>query len=374
MDLEAQGSNDNRRSCPKCFAINDPGAEFCVECGASLGDSADGSDSQVYQDLASANLLRMRGDFQGAVDTCLGILRRFPNNLTAHSLLGDIYYEKDELKQASEWYEMALDLDPSAERERNMLHKIKSRMERSDAAETARQIGINDTKPPRTGLYVGIVATSIAVVGIASYFIGTATAKNAKANPKQDISNPIVIPAEPKAEPTRQDTGVERPGMSLEDIKLMEDIRSTGRRGNVVLSAVNDNSSKTAVITGSAIDDEPLYETAVYMASDAFHARPEMQSVTVRILKARNLAFSAVVSRAAYEEAAAMYEKGETMEAIARVVFPNAWTNEPTNIVPRDDVSPTTPTPGDESGEAAGEGQPAHTDPPSTDTETSTGN
>ena len=305
----------------------------------------------------------MRGDFQGAVDTCLSILRRFPNNLTAHSLLGDIYYEKDELKQASEWYEMALDLDPSAERERNMLQKIRTRMERTDAAETARQIGINDTKPPRTGLYVGLVATSIAVVGIASYFIGTATSKSAKDRLKNEINNPIVIPAEPKAEPVRQDTGVERPGMSLEDIQLMDDIRSSGRRGNIVLSAINEISLKSAVITGSAVDDESLYETAVYMASDAFNARPEMQSVTVRILKARKLAFSAVVSRAAYDEAAGMYEKGEPMEAIARVIFPNAWTNEPTNIIPRDGVTPPSSNTSEESQTTNGEGNSATTDP-----------
>ena len=109
--MAVQGRSETT-SCPKCFAVVKLGAEFCPECGATLDPASGGSDQEVYNDLAKANLLRNRHQMPEAIEVALGILRKYPNNATAHTLLGDIYAELDDLKQAAEWYEMALDLSP----------------------------------------------------------------------------------------------------------------------------------------------------------------------------------------------------------------------------------------------------------------------
>gem|GEM_PF-4072257 len=90
--MEVPGSNDI--ICDFCFAMNPQGAHICEECGAPLvegKEAGDESDQLVYRDLARANLQRMRGDFAAARETCLSILRRYPNNATTQGLLGDIY-------------------------------------------------------------------------------------------------------------------------------------------------------------------------------------------------------------------------------------------------------------------------------------------
>ena len=75
-------AQEQNKVCTKCFEVNDPAATFCIECGAPLSDdpTAEGSDQEVYREITQANLHRIRGDYKEAIDVCLGILKRFPNN------------------------------------------------------------------------------------------------------------------------------------------------------------------------------------------------------------------------------------------------------------------------------------------------------
>src|SRR6476659_8692450 len=63
--------------------------------------------------LAQANLARIRGQRQEAVDLCVQVLRTQPGNADAHSLLGDIYRDQGAVDDAIQWYRMAADLRPS---------------------------------------------------------------------------------------------------------------------------------------------------------------------------------------------------------------------------------------------------------------------
>ena len=60
--------------------------------------------------LAKANLARIRGQWNEAVDTCVQVLRTHPGNADAHSLLGDIYRDQGAIDDAIQWYRMAADL------------------------------------------------------------------------------------------------------------------------------------------------------------------------------------------------------------------------------------------------------------------------
>ena len=108
---------------------------------------------------------------------CLGILKRFPNNGTAHTLLGDIYAEKGELEQAAEWFEMALDLRPESENDRRKLEAVQRRRFEQDAASAAQQLGIPESKP-RAQQYVFVMVLLVVIVGIGSFLLGGSMAPN----------------------------------------------------------------------------------------------------------------------------------------------------------------------------------------------------
>jgi len=105
--------------CPKCFADIPDTSAFCLECGSRIKEDtvdslyAEGSDREVYPEIAKANLLRMRGQWEEAAQICIQVLRRFPGNETVHALLGDIYSDQGQFEEAIHWYEMLVDLVPS---------------------------------------------------------------------------------------------------------------------------------------------------------------------------------------------------------------------------------------------------------------------
>lgn len=62
--------------------------------------------------LARANLLRMRGQWDEAVASCMAALRKAPHSAAAHLLLGEIYEAQGKVDDAVPWYNMAVDHDP----------------------------------------------------------------------------------------------------------------------------------------------------------------------------------------------------------------------------------------------------------------------
>lgn len=156
--------------CSKCFATVEAEAPFCPECGVSM-TSSDGSDAEIYPMLARANLLRMRGEYGQAEAVCLKILKRFPNNATANTLLGDICGERGDLEQSAQWYEMALEVIPDSSVDKQKLAAVRQRIHERDTAATADQIGI----PGKTHSAVVPVLLAVALmaaIALAAYFLG----------------------------------------------------------------------------------------------------------------------------------------------------------------------------------------------------------
>ncbi|MCS7209388.1 MAG: tetratricopeptide repeat protein [Fimbriimonadales bacterium] len=118
--------------CPKCFAEIPDVSAFCMECGSRIREDtldplyAEGSDREVYPELARANLLRMQGKYDEAVEVCRRILGRFPSNETVHALLGDIYADQGKLEDAIQWYELLAELAPGNVRYTAKLHQLRA--------------------------------------------------------------------------------------------------------------------------------------------------------------------------------------------------------------------------------------------------------
>jgi hypothetical protein len=160
-------------NCPRCAVSLPAESRFCLECGARLepegGRIAPGSGqaqgaappapsgeglavpahapcsrpapappsaggttlaSREADDcLIQANLLRMRGRWDEAVQQCVEALQRQPANASAHSLLGDIYENRGRLEDAIHWYQVALELSPTSAADRSKLARARELLE-----------------------------------------------------------------------------------------------------------------------------------------------------------------------------------------------------------------------------------------------------
>jgi hypothetical protein len=74
--------------------------------------------------LMRANIFRERREQALAAALCSEVLRRNPTNPEAHSLMGDIARDQGKLKDAIEWYKLALDLAPDNPVDRKKLEAV----------------------------------------------------------------------------------------------------------------------------------------------------------------------------------------------------------------------------------------------------------
>ncbi len=95
------------------------------------GRAGRGSDlpREAYALLAQANLLRMRGCWEAAVENCMAALRLAPDSPSAQSLLGDIYENQGRYDDAIQWYRMALDAHPDSPADRLKLERLTARQQ-----------------------------------------------------------------------------------------------------------------------------------------------------------------------------------------------------------------------------------------------------
>ena len=87
-----------------------------------------GAEDEVYVMLVTANVLRLRRQWGLAEAKCSEVLRREPENAAAYSLLGDISRDQGKLRDAIEWYKLALDRDPGNEGDRKKLEAVIDRV------------------------------------------------------------------------------------------------------------------------------------------------------------------------------------------------------------------------------------------------------
>ncbi|MBA4291490.1 hypothetical protein C0431_00815 [bacterium] len=304
--------------------------DFCPECGYTIG-KGEGSDTEVYQDLAQANLSRMRGDKQAAIDQCLKILRAFPNNVTAHSLLGEIYLEHGELTQAKEWFEMALDLDPKAVREKQMLDRVTQDLALKDHQASVETLEVK----PKSGLTLlwATMVVLILLVGIASFFVGQNAGKKSEKVAVQAPAEPIRIPASEQATATPTTEPAQNPPdpvpsvvNAADDAEAVQSIFAKAQKGAIIQTILVNPAQEEVVLTAVAEADVPFETTALMLAGDVFVGRPATKTATVRIIgSAGRVAFVGSVERSAYDEVQGLSGGNTPVDELGVKAFPNAW-------------------------------------------------
>jgi len=120
-------------TCPQCGSALPDGASLCPECGAPSVQARSNHalqplDSEVSVPLAEANLLRLRRNYDRATAKCVEVLRKYPNNASAHSLLGDIYRDQSTYSEALAWYKLAAQLDPAGTADRQKIEQVEAQL------------------------------------------------------------------------------------------------------------------------------------------------------------------------------------------------------------------------------------------------------
>lgn len=345
--MAAQGSEKKFNICDRCFASVPSGLAACPECGAPIQTeekATEQGDSQVYHELARANLLRMRGDYLAAEAECLKILRRFPNNASAHTLLGDIYNEKGDPEQALQWYELSIDLvDDGAVTEK--IAAAKRRIADRDQATTARELGLPAERSQKAK-FVLFVLIPVIVVFIAAYALGrrnagTSDARGSKVVPPINMPghDPVVDPREGSPKTASNQT-------AGSEIVLLERIKTATADGANLQLVLQDPRTKDLTLSYMIEEDKQIRPMGARIASAALDTVPDALQVTVRAMRGGNLIYIANVHRSRLNETKQpnwQTENRDNPSAWIDYVLENEWTTVP--------KSPST-TPADDGGTA----------------------
>jgi len=285
-----------------------------MECGARISEvkgdtlALEGSDIEVYPEIARANLRRMQGNYEEAVSVCRQILGRFPSNETAHALMGDIYADQGKLGDAIQWYEMLVELAPDNAVYSAKLFNLRALYASQIAPPPP--VELPEEKPakapsPRVWAYVvGGVLTLILVVSAflagarlsasqgassPSQVASTAPPALNPANQPQDTPNRVIPPptspseepASPPAPPRGGFTGMSQPE---EQVARAVSQRLNGLPIWCSYDPVNQTWQVRSSIRAGVLTRERLMQDALALAGTFLTQMPNEPSVSVALL------------------------------------------------------------------------------------------
>jgi len=131
-----------------------------VETGARA-ESAE----EVFPLLAAANLARRRGNLAEAERQCREISTQYPESAAVHSLLGEVYEEMNRPDDARACYQLALQLEPNNQGDRERLDRLLQRTQSGNHRRTfriPRTVGLLSVG--RAGFPAGWVAAAILAI------------------------------------------------------------------------------------------------------------------------------------------------------------------------------------------------------------------
>ncbi len=323
----------------------------------------DPTDEESQRELAGANLARMRGDYQAATTQCLSLLHRKPDQMDAHTLLGDIYAEQGDIEQASQWYELALDLNAASVPDQLKLKATRARMKEREAAATAQTLGLPSGQQ-RLRVYIAGCVVLIILISFAAYLVGQKSVNRyqtaspevlGKAAPLE--ANPSVTNVGPNpVETTASDTGTTPnavPGSTGErtpplpaasgvdeDRALLAQL--SPRVPEVrILSALVDPRSKQTTITFQLKPDDDERKMGAEIAKAALDQNLDTNVVVVRAVRNEHVVYLADVPRSKLIEtqSSAWQQENPAADAWVGFVLTKEWTDSKTS------APNTSPTP-----------------------------
>ncbi len=333
----------SKTNCPSCTAELPEGSRYCPACGASREVSQGMADWRAEPMLAEANLLRMRGQWQDAETRCIETLRLDPNNVHAHSLLGDIYRDQGRYDDAAQWYQMALDLNPASAADRAKLTYVEKLLAKSVPAHSGSLGGTQPLLGLSPVLWIrGLTAISVAFIVIVVAIVLTSRGSSPRetrgtvpgsagtvttALPTGTTGGPLPLPRPPQPSSEAAKAPTSRPATSApatpniytdRELALRDQVTrqaGLGPETTVAEATIEPREQRASLLllqTTSATDPsavrEAITRTALAAAHAAFLADQAIQRVTVEVRIASSAgradpAFSGDVERLAFDAA-----------------------------------------------------------------------
>lgn len=133
-------------ACARCGQELETGDTHCRRCGEPVWPqrsprSSGPAAGEAYKQLTLANRYRLGRHLDLAEVCCAEALRLDPGNPEAYSLMGDICRDQGRVRDAIEWYRMALDRDPTRAEDRKKLEALIDREERGRPPGTLSKLG-----------------------------------------------------------------------------------------------------------------------------------------------------------------------------------------------------------------------------------------
>lgn len=284
--------------CPKCFAEIPETSAFCMECGSRIKEDtidplyAEGSDREIYPELARANLLRMQGKYEEAIEVCRRIMGRFPSNETVHTLLGDIYADQGKLEDAIQWYELLVELAPTNVHYNAKLHNLRAMHAAQVAPPPPVALPDAEPKPAKPKALAYGLFGLLALILVAASFVAGARMNAPKATTNQSGAAPQAsVAAAPKTEPATEPVRIPPPTKVEPPLAL-----PPAATGFVGMSTVEQNLAQQL---SQHLSGAPVW-CAFEPASNRWQARIRIQSGVLN--KTRVLQEAIALARAFYEQ------------------------------------------------------------------------
>lgn len=303
----------------------------CPECGAPTQSDKPflAADAPAHRDLSEANLLRVRGEIEQAERKCLSILRKFPNDPGAHTLLGDIHFDRGDWPRAIEWYELALELNPGNMIDREKLAEARIRQDEQLYSTTVEQIGLSSAPSSAPWVAAGLMGV-VAVLAFAAWSL-TSLKKPIKtsSNPTEvTVTAPQSRPVTPKistvGQPempatehdmnaaaaggatnsgsTSENPMAPAPGTTDEDRTIAQLLQQRSTEGARLLDVAQDPRTKAVALTFSVATGDDMRRIGAILARDTFGQVPDALIVTLRGVDGEKVAFVADATRVRLRE------------------------------------------------------------------------
>jgi hypothetical protein len=139
-------------TCSQCGIRVDDDDDKCFNCGAPILSDVNPtlSGSKIERDLVEANLLKIKRKFVEAISVCAEVLRNNPENAAAHALLGDIYFDQQNFREALGWYKLAVKLEPLNENYKKKVNGLADKIFGADTPLGSKQKSSGWSKTPVT--------------------------------------------------------------------------------------------------------------------------------------------------------------------------------------------------------------------------------
>ena len=302
----------------------------------------------VYSLLAQANLLRVRGQWEGAAEACMAALRLAPDSASANSLLGDIYENQGRYEAAAQWYEMALDANPDSPADRLKLDRLRQREQDRAAPAGSPQAASSAAPPlmllrrdPEKALRWGAIAAALAlalVVALAYHAVNHGAFGAGEAVVK---TNPVVVPPVAGTLPSGSEATPVRDPSEQALLTALQAVPDFSKQGITVYDVQADPRAGRMTVTFALTPSAALTQGAV--AQDALRvleaagSAPPVQTWTARCLLAPSApggtATLAFVGDASSDAVQSSTVAGDALtDAQAQAAFSNAWWSSTANI------------------------------------------